>query len=96
MVNNFYVEETNALFPTIKLSLDKDTRADASVIVYGGMVKEAMLAAHNLLIKDEIQLDIIVPTQLSPYPIDDIEQLTKRLSCNWNNGRRNTLYGVGR
>lgn len=77
MVNNFYVEETNALFPTIKLSLDKDTRADASVIVYGGMVKEAMLAAHNLLIKDEIQLDIIVPTQLSPYPIDDIEQLTK-------------------
>lgn len=76
-IGYFHVEETGGLFPTVRLSLESGSRPDAAVIAYGGMVNPAMQAASTLLMEHEILLDVIVPSQLSPYPVDAIEQFTE-------------------
>ncbi len=62
-------------FPSVKLSLDKENKADVTIITYGGMLDEALEASLTLMIQDEIQLDIIVITQLSPIPMEDLNLL---------------------
>ena len=61
--------------PAVKLSLDEDCRPDVTLITYGGMVQTALDAAEELMLKEEIQMDVIVLTQLAPFPMDDIRAL---------------------
>ena len=68
-IDNFFAEyEFNNEFPTIYLSLDNKQNPDVTLICYGGMVDEVMRASQDLLIDEEIQVDIIVLSQLSPIP----------------------------
>ena len=77
-IDNFFAEyEFNNEFPTIYLSLDNKQNPDVTLICYGGMVDEVMRASQDLLIDEEIQVDIIVLSQLSPIPIEDLLSLTK-------------------
>lgn len=57
--------------PMLRLSLDETSPADAILITYGGMVQTALDAAQRLMIEDEIQLDVVVMTQLAPFPCKD-------------------------
>lgn len=69
------VTSCNGMFPSMKLSLDCSESPSAVVIAYGGMVKEVMDVAVELLIEYEVQVDVIAISQLSPVPIDDIIEL---------------------
>lgn len=61
--------------PAVKLSLDEDCRPDVTLITYGGMVQTALDAAEELMLKEEIQMDVIVLTQLAPFPMNDLRAL---------------------
>lgn len=63
----------NDIFPTIKMTLDKESKPDVTLITYGGTVQDAMEAALELMYEDEIQVDIIVVSQLSPIPVLDLK-----------------------
>ena len=61
--------------PMLRLSLDETSQADAVLVTYGGMVQTALDAAQRLMIEEEIQLDVIVMTQLAPFPAKDFEAM---------------------
>ncbi len=75
-IGDFQTESVwNHMFPSVRLTLDKDGHPDIVLITYGGMVKEAMEAAVEFMLREEIQMDVIVVSQLSPVPIDDLCRL---------------------
>lgn len=75
-IQDFFVEEQwNDIFPTIKLTLDPESMPDITLITYGGTVRETMDAALELLLEDEIQVDVIVLSQISPIPVHDLAKL---------------------
>lgn len=60
-------------YPTILASLTNfQEEPDAVIICYGGMTPLALSAARQLLIDDEINVHVIVPTLINPVPINDI------------------------
>ncbi len=69
-INIFYVIEKGGIFPVYKLTIDKDEIADAVIITYGGSVDIAMEAARELMMQDELLVDIIVHTQISPVDME--------------------------
>ena len=52
-------------FPTLRLG---NGQADAAVVAYGGMVPFAEAAAEQLADQEELDVDIVVPSQLAPLP----------------------------
>ena len=78
---DFEVDEINQNgFSTFHLSFDLSEAPDYYLITYGGMVKDALDAATCLMMKYDIAVDIIVLSQLSPLPIDDIQKIVKKNS----------------
>lgn len=71
-VENFYVTSKKELYTTIKLTVDKDEKADVAIITYGRNVLLAMQAAEKLLFEEEVMVDIIVCTQLAPLKINEL------------------------
>ncbi len=69
-INMFYVTEKGGAFPVYNLTLDREESADAVVITYGGSVEAAMDASRELMIKDELLVNIIVHTQISPVHME--------------------------
>lgn len=65
-INIFYVKEKGDLFPVYELTIDREETADAVIITYGGSVEIAMEAARELMMQDELLVNIIVHTQISP------------------------------
>lgn len=74
-VDDFFIKVSDGLYPTFHLSLDNFSPADAVIITYGGNLNIAMEAAKALFIEDEIIVDIIVTSLISPVPIQDILNL---------------------
>ena len=66
-------EKKNYGLPTIKFSLDMDSEPDVVAITYGGMLEDTIKAAEDLMIREEIQVDVVALGQLSPLPIQDIK-----------------------
>lgn len=62
----FYVEEIRERFPLYKLSLDMDEAGDVLILTYGGMLSLAMEAAKQLLLEEEILVNILLITKISP------------------------------
>jgi 2-oxoisovalerate dehydrogenase E1 component len=71
---NFYVRATDAIYPTVHLSLAEFEPPDAVILAYGGMLPAAIDAAESLLLNHEITADVIAPTLLSPSPIADLAE----------------------
>jgi 2-oxoisovalerate dehydrogenase E1 component len=71
-VEAFFLRMSDGMFPTFHLSLDDFSPADAVIITYGGNLNIAMEAARTLFIEDEITVDIIVTSLVSPIPIHEI------------------------
>lgn len=83
VVNNKYddfnVKETNNYgYPTIHLSLDENTEPDYYFVTYGGMTKDAIDASKTLMMNDEIMADVVVLTQLSPLPLEDLKAIINK------------------
>lgn len=77
----FQVEEVNNYgYSTLLFSIDLETTADYVLITYGGMVRDALQTAEKLMLEDEIQVNVMVISQLAPLPIEDIKQLLRGAS----------------
>lgn len=75
---DFDVMEINSGgLPTLVFSMDRESEPDAYIITYGGMAEDACLASNHLMMKDEIQADVIVISQLSPLPIRDLKEAVR-------------------
>ena len=94
--NDFYIKEVNNYgYPTLCLSVDPDNSPDAYIITYGGMVEDVCSAAYDLMIKEEIQVDVVVATQLSPVPIADLKELINKDSMIFVAEEGTMTAGVG-
>ncbi len=72
---DFCVREINHYgLPTILLSIDPENKPDCFAITYGGMLEETLAAATELMMQEEIQVNVIALTQLSPVPLDDLKE----------------------
>ena len=74
------IEENNYGYSTLKFTLDSNERPDYVLVTYGGMVKDCLEAAEFLMMEEEIQVDVIVLSQLSPLPMVDLERLIEHSS----------------
>lgn len=72
---DFCVTETSDAYPIIKLSYDEQMTADGVIITYGGYVDRAVEAARRLMMEDEIAVDVIAVTQLSPMDYGKLNSL---------------------
>ncbi|WP_186321153.1 alpha-ketoacid dehydrogenase subunit alpha/beta [Lysinibacillus fusiformis] len=70
----FRIKISDNLYPTVHLSLSDFEVPEATIITYGGNLPIVIEAAKRLLIEDEILVDIIVPSLISPVPINEIIQ----------------------
>ena len=62
----------SADFPTVSLRLVKGRRPDVTLIAYGGMAPLAAAAALNVFMEDEIDVEVIVPSLIKPFPLADV------------------------
>ena len=57
--------------PAVSLSLT-GTDPDVTLVVYGGMAPVAVEAARSLYLDDEIDVQIIIPSRIKPFPLDEV------------------------
>lgn len=73
---DFFVREINNYgYPSVCFSMDPEHLPDYVAITYGGMLEDMAAAAEELMMSDEIQVDVIAITQISPLPVDDLREL---------------------
>ncbi len=61
-------------YSTILFTVDENTKPDCVLITYGGMLEDALSAAEALMLEDEIQVNVILLTQLNPLPMEDLKK----------------------
>lgn len=77
-IKTFFVTQyKNDGYPTVLFSFDPSTKPDCYLVAYGGMSNDALNAAEKMMMEEEIQVDVIIPTQLSPFPCRDLERIIK-------------------
>jgi len=69
---HFRVEQSPSANPTLTFSLNGFAPADVSLITYGGSVQLALNVAERLLMEDEVFVEVVALSQLSPPPIQEI------------------------
>ena len=76
-LGDFFVRgASESCFPTLRLSLVESGDPYAAIVCYGGNVPLALEAAERLLIDDEVVCDVVVPSMISPLPLDEIAAFT--------------------
>jgi len=70
-IEGFRVEESENEYSVYKLSLVDDI-ADCCVITYGAMTDLAMNVAKKMMIEEEVNVNVIVNTSLSPLEVETI------------------------
>lgn len=81
-IEEFRFSSTGERFPTIRLLADDPAELDVTVVAYGGMAPLVMEAAKEVLLREEIACEIIIPSSLQPFdkrPVLDSVRVTKRL-----------------
>jgi 2-oxoisovalerate dehydrogenase E1 component len=76
---NFYIKKSNSTFPTLLLS-PESSDAEVSIICYGGGIIPALSASWQLMIKEEINVEVVCPSLISPLPIDEIYSMLSNKS----------------
>ncbi len=72
------VETSAPGFPTVILSLAPDTTPDVTLIAYGGMAEMAADAAYQAMMRDELVVEVVLPSRISPLPLDDVMESARR------------------
>lgn len=65
-IGNFAVRYSAAPFPTAELSLVEFEQADVTLVCYGGMLSFALAAAEKLFLEEEVSVEIVAPSCLTP------------------------------
>ncbi len=69
--DNFIVESDGKKFDTLNFFIEKE-QVDVAVICYGEMLMEAKQAAWELMIEHEINVQIVCPCYIYPFPVEEI------------------------
>jgi pyruvate/2-oxoglutarate/acetoin dehydrogenase E1 component len=77
-VGDFHARTTSDRYPTVTLSFDCFGSADVTLVTYGGMAELAATAAEQLLMREEIFCELVVPAILSPINLDPILESLRR------------------
>jgi len=80
-IRDFFAESSvahNEDYPVIILTLAKGERADVTLIAYGGMAPLAAEAAVNVFMRDEICVEVIIPSLIKPFPLLDVLSFVRR------------------
>lgn len=72
------INKTHTDYPTVSLSLEPDSLPDITLIVYGGMAPLAVEAAYNAYMKEEITVEIVIPSLVKPAPYDDLIESARK------------------
>jgi pyruvate/2-oxoglutarate/acetoin dehydrogenase E1 component len=67
VINNFDKD-----YPSISLKLAMDKKPDVTLVTYGGMAQICAEAAMNVYLEEEILVEILLPSLVKPFPIEDI------------------------
>lgn len=79
-IGNFFFERinnSNKSCSTVSLKVEKEEKADITLISYGGVTLLAIEAALNLFIEEEIKVEILIPSIIKPIPIRDFLESVK-------------------
>jgi 2-oxoisovalerate dehydrogenase E1 component len=72
-IDNFFVKASTSFFPTSSLKLTSfNESTDVILLAYGGMLPLAMDVAKKVFIEEEIVVEIVAPSLLSPIPKEEI------------------------
>lgn len=75
---DFEVDESNCYgYSSLKFSYDRSSQPDYCILTYGGMAGEVLEVSEFMMMEHEKQVDVIVLSQISPLPIEDIRQLVQ-------------------
>ncbi len=77
-LGDFHARTTRGIYPTVTLSFDSFSRADVTLVAYGGMAELAEMASEQLLMREEIFCEIVVPSSLNPLQLEPIVESLKR------------------
>jgi len=80
-VDDFYyslIKNSNDIYPSISLILEKEEQPDVTLITYGGMTNIVLKAAMEVFLEEEILVEIIIPSLIKPLPINDILPSAKK------------------
>jgi len=58
-------------YPSVLLKMVKDEAPMVTLIAYGGMAPLAAEAAHNAFMEQEINVEIVIPSLIKPFPLAD-------------------------
>lgn len=59
-------------YPSISLMMAREATPDVTLIVYGGMAPLAAEAAHNVFMRDEVLVEVVLPSLIKPFPLADV------------------------
>jgi pyruvate/2-oxoglutarate/acetoin dehydrogenase E1 component len=70
----FYSIKSNSdkNYPSISLKLAMEEKPDVTLVTYGGMAQICAEAAMNVFLEEEILVEILLPSLVKPFPIEDI------------------------
>lgn len=74
------INNDNSNFPTVSLIPDRHIRPDITLITYGGMAEFSVKAAVNVFMEEEINTEVLIPSQIKPLPIEDLQPAIERSS----------------
>jgi pyruvate/2-oxoglutarate/acetoin dehydrogenase E1 component len=66
------VGDGSARFPTVSLRMVREEEPAVTLISYGGMAPFAMEAAARVFVKEEILVEVLVPSLIMPLPLEDL------------------------
>jgi pyruvate/2-oxoglutarate/acetoin dehydrogenase E1 component len=66
------ITNQSADYPTVSLSLEECGRPAVTLIAYGGMATLAVDAALSVFMRDEIAVQVLIPSLITPFPVADV------------------------
>lgn len=72
------ISNVDAAHPTIHLTLDATATPDVTLVAYGGMAALAAEAAYTAFMQEEILVDVLLPSVISPVPTADLTPSVER------------------
>ncbi len=66
------ITEADQARPTVSLTMDPATPPDVTLVAYGGMADMAKAAAYHAFMSEEIVIEVLLPSRISPVPSADL------------------------
>ena len=68
---DFEVESDNRVYDTLLFYIEKEN-VDATIVCYGEAIEEAIRAAWELMLEDELNVQVVCPSYIYPIPVKEV------------------------